>query len=127
MIVGAPGAGADSVFVTGIEFEGSHGATAYERKGTRRFRVDVTIQAALDTAARTDKLSDTVDYAKVCELVVGIGAGTPFRLLEACAGAMLDAIGKLCPGAVVTLRLEKLGAACRGTPAACGVAMTRSY
>jgi dihydroneopterin aldolase len=33
----------DCVFVRGLEFEGNHGYTAAERRGTRRFRVHLTI------------------------------------------------------------------------------------
>ena len=45
------GARADAVFVRGLEFEGNHGYTAAERRGTRRFRVDVTIERDLSAAS----------------------------------------------------------------------------
>jgi dihydroneopterin aldolase len=57
---------ADAVFVRGLEFEGNHGYTAAERRGTRRFRVDVAIERDLSAATRSDKLADTIDYARGC-------------------------------------------------------------
>ena len=34
----------DCVFVRGLEFEGNHGYTAAERRGTRRFRINLTLE-----------------------------------------------------------------------------------
>jgi dihydroneopterin aldolase len=43
----------DCVFIRGLAFEGDHGYSAAERRGTRRFRVNLMIEvplAAADTA-----------------------------------------------------------------------------
>ena len=58
----------DSVFVRGLEFEGNHGYTAAERRGTRRFRVNLTLELPLAAAAASDRIADTVDYWKVSEV-----------------------------------------------------------
>ena len=42
----------DCVFVRGLEFEGNHGYTAAERRGTRRFRVNLTLELPLDRGRR---------------------------------------------------------------------------
>lgn len=111
----------DAVFVRGLEFEGNHGYTAAERRGTRRFRVNLTLELPLGDAARSDKIVDTVDYWKVSEIVVGIGTKSTFKLLEALAGAIGTRIQELYPHAAVTIELEKLAPPCPGVPAACGV------
>jgi dihydroneopterin aldolase len=111
----------DSVFVRGLEFEGNHGYTAAERRGTRRFRVNLTLELPLAEAARTDKLADTVDYWKVSETVVALGTKSTFKLLEALAGAIASQIQELYPHAAVSIELEKLAPPCPGVPAACGV------
>ena len=111
----------DCVFVRGLEFEGNHGYTAAERRGTRRFRVNLTLELSLAGAARSDKLADTVDYWKVSEIVVALGTKSTFRLLEALAGAMGAKIQELYPKAAVTIDLEKLAPPCPGVPASCGV------
>lgn len=116
----------DAVFVRGLEFEGNHGYTAAERRGTRRFRVNLTIERSLDAAATSDKIADTVDYWKVSEIVVGLGTKSTFKLLEALAGAMAAQIQELYPQATVIVELEKLAPPCPGVPAACGVRLVRS-
>jgi dihydroneopterin aldolase len=63
----------DCVFVRGLEFEGNHGYTAAERRGTRRFRVNLTLELPLTAAAASDRIADTVEYWKVSEVVVGLG------------------------------------------------------
>ncbi len=111
----------DCVFVRGLEFEGNHGYTAAERRGTRRFRVNLTLELSLAAAAASDRIVDTVDYWKVSEIVVGLGTKSTYRLLEALAGAMGAKIQELYPKAQVVIELEKLAPPCPGVPAACGV------
>ena len=111
----------DSVFVRGLEFEGNHGYSAAERRGTRRFRVNLTLELPLGAAAASDRIADTVDYFKVSDIVVALGTKSTFRLLEALAGAIGAKIQELYPRAAVAIELEKLAPPCPGVPAACGV------
>ncbi len=111
----------DAVYVRGIEFEASHGYTAAERRATRRFRLDLEIRMPLGDAAQSDHISDTVDYRRVCEAAIKIGSEQTFRLLEALAGAIGQAIQKMYPGAGVIIDLEKLAPPCPGVPRSCGV------
>jgi dihydroneopterin aldolase len=115
----------DAVFVTGIEFEASHGFTVAERRATRRFRCAVELRRNLGDSARTDRLQDTIDYRRVCARVVDIGTGQTFKLIEALAGAILEAICADYPDAGVTVTLEKLHPPCIGAPAASGVRLSR--
>jgi len=112
---------ADAVFVRGLEFEGHHGYTEEERRTTRRFRLDLEMRAPLLTAAETQRLSDTVDYRKVCEIAVRIATQSTFSLLEGLAGAIGRAIQELYPGVEVIVTLDKLAPACAGVPASCAV------
>jgi dihydroneopterin aldolase len=111
----------DSVFVRGLEFEGNHGYSAAERRGTRRFRVNLTLELSLQAAAASDRIADTVDYWKVSEIVIALGTKSTFKLLEALAGAIAAKIQELYPHAQVEIELEKLAPPCPGVPAACGV------
>ena len=111
----------DRVFVRGLEFEGNHGYTAAERRGTRRFRVNLTLELSLAAAAASDRIVDTIDYWKVSEIVVALGTKSTYKLLEALAGAMGAKIQELYPHARVMIELEKLAPPCPGVPAACGV------
>ena len=111
----------DCVFVRGLEFEGNHGYTAAERRGTRRFRVSLTLELSLAAAAASDRIADTIDYWRVSEIVVALGTKSTYRLLEALAGAMGAKIQELYPRAQVVVELEKLAPPCPGVPASCGV------
>jgi dihydroneopterin aldolase len=116
----------DVVYVTGIQFEASHGYTAAERKGTRRFRCDIEIHRDLDIAARSDRIADTIDYRAVCALAVDIGTTRTFRLIEALAGAIADAVQARYPDAGLTITVEKLAPPCPGAPDVSGVKLVRA-
>jgi dihydroneopterin aldolase len=109
-----------------IGFEGRHGATAAERRGSRRFEVDVEVEAPLEAAQVSDRLADTIDYSEVADIIVGIGTGEPRRLLESLARRMLDALAERIPGATFRIELRKLNPpSCAGHPAYSAVRMTR--
>ena len=116
---------ADCVFVRGLEFEGNHGLTAAERRGTRRFRVNLTIETQLGAASASDRLADTVDYATLSKIVVELGTKSTYKLLEALAGAMIREIQQAYPASAVTVELEKLAPPCPGVPVSCGVRISR--
>lgn len=116
----------DRVFVRGLEFVGNHGYSAQERRGIRRFRLDITLRRSLRNAARTDKLSDTVDYFKVCDIAVKLGTESTYKLLEALAGAIAQNIHQLYPDVEIEISLEKLAPPCPGIPASCGVTLVVS-
>lgn len=111
----------DAVFVRGLEFEASHGYTAAERRGTRRFRLSMELSVALEEAAESDRLQDTIDYRALCEVAVEVGTSQTFRLLEALAREIAAKVQRLAPTADVTIELEKLAPPCPGVPESCGV------
>ena len=116
---------ADAVYVTGIEFEASHGYTAAERKLTRRFRCNIEIRRDLAEPARSDRIQDTIDYRAVCATIVEIGTTRTFKLLEGLAGAIADAIQERYPTVGLTVTVEKLAPPCPGAPALSGVRLSR--
>ena len=120
-MVPLPERAGDAVFVRGIEFEANHGYTDEEQLSTRRFKVSVVLVTSLADAAESDHIRDTIDYRKVCELVVEIGTTQTFRLLEALAGTMGKAIQTTYPGVEVIIELDKLAPPCPGVPQSCGV------
>lgn len=102
-----------------IGFEGRHGATAGERRSTRKFEVDVELDVDVSAAERSDKLADTIDYSRVADLIVGIGVGEPHHLLESLARRMVDNVRGRFPAVQgVRLELRKLNPpTCPGHPA----------
>jgi len=110
-----------------IEFDGRHGATAVERRSTRKFEVDVQLDVDAAVAEQSDLLADTVDYSRVAEVIVGIGTGEPHHLLESLARRMLDAVGEKFPRVRrMQIELRKLNPpTCPGHPAYAAVRMVR--
>ena len=109
-----------------LEFDGRHGATAVERRASRKFEVDVELDVDASAAERTDKLADTIDYSKVAEIIVGIGTGEPHRMLESLARRMVDNVRGRYPAVKrVRLELRKLNPpTCPGHPAWSSVRIT---
>lgn len=115
----------DTVYVKGIHFEASHGYTAAERRGTRRFRCDIELTRDLTVAVGSDRIADTIDYRAVCEAAVAIGTTRTFKLIETLAGAIADAVQERYPDAALTITVEKLAPPCPGAPDVSGVRLSR--
>ncbi len=114
------------VSLANIRFDGYHGATAAERSLPRRFEVDLELEADFDLPEKSDRLTDAVDYAEVAGLVVAIGTGPAFHLLEALARRMVDALAERWPQVGVTLEVRKLDPPhCPGSPAYAAVWLRR--
>ena len=111
----------DSIFVRGLEFEANHGYTEAERQSTRRFRLTLELRTSLDRAASSDRIADTIDYRRVCELAMAAATENTHKLLESLAGAVGDAIRGEFPDSEVIVELEKLAPPCPGVPESCGV------
>ena len=114
-----------TISVRDLEFQGRHGASADERKSTRRFQVDVDLSGDLSRAIKSDRLPDTVDYQAVCTIVNDIGTSRTFHLLEGLAGAMVDAIAARFPALDLELEVRKLHPPCPGNPAHTSVRLSR--
>lgn len=113
------------ISVAKIGFDARHGVSAAERRGLRRFEVDVEIHADLAAAERSDDLEDTIDYAKVAELVVKIGTDSEHHLIESLARRMVDALSERYPGARIDLVLRKMAPPdCVGHPESATVSLS---
>jgi dihydroneopterin aldolase len=115
----------DKILVTGIKFHGFHGLTSLERKIGVRYRVDVELYLDLETALQSDRIRDTVDYRKVHDLIVEIGRGESYRLIETLAGRIVEGLlGKFSVDEV-SIRLQKETPVLDGIVEGVGVEMAR--
>jgi dihydroneopterin aldolase len=106
-----------TIVLSGLSFEGRHGATVKERRKTRRFEVDVRLEADFGGAERSDRLADALDYRDVADIIVEIGEGEPHRLIESLARRMVDSLAERFPRTAITLELRKLTPpGCAGQP-----------
>ncbi len=115
-----------TLILSKLGFDARHGATAAERRSDRRFEVDVEIDTDVSGAESSDKLTDTVDFRVLSELIVGIGTeGEPHHLIESLARRMVTALAERIPGARIRLELRKLAPPyCAGTPEFAAVRLT---
>lgn len=75
--------GMDKILLTGVKGYGYHGVLPHERVEGQLFLVDAEIGVvSIAKAAKTDDLSDTVDYGALAEAIVAVVEGEPMNLLE---------------------------------------------
>ena len=82
----------DRIFINGLSLHAFHGVMPYEGKVGQTFTIDLELDIDLSDAARSDKVVDTVSYDKVAECVSAAFCTQKFRLIEAAAGKVADAV-----------------------------------
>jgi 7,8-dihydroneopterin aldolase/epimerase/oxygenase len=97
----------DRITLRGLRFLGRHGVELEERLEPQPFDVDLILRGDLSAAAATDDLADTVDYSAVFTLVGEVVEGRSYRLIEALAGAIANAVLAAHPIDDVEVRVRK--------------------
>jgi dihydroneopterin aldolase len=82
----------DTIFINGLALHAYHGVMPHEAKVGQSFAIDLELDIDLAEAARTDKVVDTVSYDKVVDCASRAFCGQRFRLIEAAAGQVADAV-----------------------------------
>jgi dihydroneopterin aldolase len=82
----------DRIFIEGLSLHAYHGVMPHEAKVGQSFSLDLDLEIDLSAAARSDKVVDTVSYDKVVECASGAFNSQRFRLIEAAAGRVADAV-----------------------------------
>ena len=75
----------DVIELTGLRVHGRHGVYDHERREGQTFVVDVRLEIDTAAAARSDDLSDTVNYAGLAEALAEVVSGEPVNLIETLA------------------------------------------
>jgi dihydroneopterin aldolase len=82
----------DAVFVSGLALHAYHGVMQHEAKVGQTFKLDLALDIDLAEASRTDMLKHTVSYDLVVKTASEAFCSRRYRLVEAAAGAVADAI-----------------------------------
>lgn len=93
------------VELEGLEVFGCHGVEEEERRAGQRFLFDVRVEVG--DAALSDRLEDAVDYREVAACVREVSNGRRFKLLEALAAAVAEAIVERFPVSSARVRVRK--------------------
>ena len=82
----------DRIFIHGLSLHAYHGVMPHEGKVGQTFTLDIELELDLGAAARSDKVVDTVSYDKVVDCATKAFCGERYRLIEAAAGRVADAV-----------------------------------
>jgi dihydroneopterin aldolase len=117
----------DAVFVSGLSLHAYHGVMQHEAKVGQTFKLDLVLDIDLAAASRSDKLADTVGYDQVVELASRAFCSKRYRLVEAAAGAVADAIlDRFAEVTAVRVTVHKPHAPIAATFADVGVTIARA-
>jgi 7,8-dihydroneopterin aldolase/epimerase/oxygenase len=94
----------DSVHVTGLALHAFHGVMEHEAKVGQTFFIDLVLDIDLTQASHSDRIADTVGYDQVVDVASRTFCAQRYRLVEAAAGAVADAILMAFP-AVTSVRV----------------------
>ena len=90
--------------IHGLKLHGRHGVLDEEREHGQTFLFDLWIEGP---GVPSDRIEDALDYRDVVELVREVSDGTAFRLLEALAAEVADAIVRRFDTPRVKVRVRK--------------------
>ena len=90
MTEGAPGG--DRIEIRDLRVVGVHGVLPEERERGQPFSVDIVAWVDMAAAQKSDTLSDTVDYGALAQVAADLVSQRSYRLLEALAGRLADAL-----------------------------------
>ena len=117
----------DAVFVSGLSLHAYHGVMQHEAKVGQTFKLDLVLDIDLAAASRSDKLADTVGYDQVVEVASRAFCSKRYRLVEAAAGSVADAIlGRFAEVTAVRVTVHKPHAPIAATFGDVGVTIARA-
>jgi dihydroneopterin aldolase len=117
----------DAVFVSGLSLHAYHGVMQHEAKVGQTFKLDLVLDIDLAAASHSDKLADTVGYDQVVEVASRTFCSKRYRLVEAAAGAVADAIlARFAEVTAVRVTVHKPHAPIAATFADVGVTIARA-
>jgi dihydroneopterin aldolase len=117
----------DQVFVSGLALHAYHGVMQHEAKVGQTFKLDLALDLDLTEASRSDKLVHTVGYDQVVDVASRAFCARRYRLVEAAAGAVADAVLERFPQVdAVRVTIHKPHAPIAATFDDVGVAIVRT-
>lgn len=101
---------AERIVIERLEFYGRCGVTEDERRKPQLIVVDLELDAAVESAALSDRLHETIDYARVAERIVALGTTLTCQLLETLAERLVGMLFTEFPADRVRIWIRKVHA-----------------
>ncbi len=98
----------DRIIFEKIQFYAYHGVLEEENRLGQKFEVDLEMYLDLQKAGESDNINDTINYAKVYDVVNEILMGTKRQLLEAIAENISQEILTQFAISEIVVRVRKL-------------------
>ena len=94
VVPGASGEAArgDAILLENLQVPAALGVTAAEREMRRPVRIDLEVGRSLAEAGRSDRIRETLDYGDIYQAVERVAGGGEYRLVEALATGIADAL-----------------------------------
>jgi dihydroneopterin aldolase len=83
---------ADTIFISGLSLHAYHGVMDHEQTVGQTFSIDLILHIDLTEASRSDRLVNTVSYDQVVDVAARAFCARRYRLVEAAAGAVAEAV-----------------------------------
>jgi D-erythro-7,8-dihydroneopterin triphosphate epimerase len=100
----------DRIYIRDLVVPCTIGLDAPERANKQNVLVQITLEADLRRAGRTDALDDTIDYRALKKRILGLAGESQFYLIEALAQSIADECLRQDRIERVTVAVEKPGA-----------------
>lgn len=97
----------DTIRLTGVRANGTHGVLDFEHERAQPFIVDATLHLDLASAGRSDALGDTVDYGRAAKEIVAVIEGAHVDLIERLAQIIADRLLAIDPIRTVDVTVHK--------------------
>ena len=110
----------DWISIEGLTVDAIIGVYDWEQQQTQQLRIDVDMGWDIQAAAKTDDITQTLDYAKVSEAIVAWVKQQPRQLIETVAEGIAQLVLEQFVVSEIKVKVSKPGA----VPAADTVAVT---
>ena len=98
----------DSIFIEGLKVNTIIGVHAWEKCQAQPLLFDIELFTTIVSAAQTDQLADTVDYAKVSHDIIKLAQQESFELIETLAERVCEHVLQHYSGVqAIQLKLAK--------------------
>jgi dihydroneopterin aldolase len=96
-----------TIEVNGLSLYTHHGVTAAEREVGQRLIIDIRMEVGEADATVTDRVEDTVDYGRVCEVAALVATQRSDKTLERLCAAVADRLLRDFDAQVVSVKASK--------------------
>lgn len=97
----------DKIIIKELEVFANHGVLPAEKELGQKFVITCEIGLDLKDIAKTDNISQTINYADVCKDITRLMQKNTYNLIESCAEELTDHILHNYPTKSVTVTIEK--------------------